>query len=116
VEQREASLTGRVDEPITLLEMGVDSVTSAPPVPEPKVYGIGFQQAGQLYYDIGYVMAKAIATHDGDAMIGRLVGQPGDVFVRRYIAITKEPGSKLPKLGPKTEQWARQCYTNQLGH
>ncbi|WP_206240053.1 DUF5700 domain-containing putative Zn-dependent protease [Novosphingobium terrae] len=107
--QRDYSVTGRVTTPITLLEIGVAALTSGDPVPEKQVYRIGFQQAGQLYYDIGYVMAKAIANHDGDAALGRLVVQPGDAFVRRYVAITLEPGSTLPKLGPNTVRWANRA-------
>ena len=105
-EQRALSLSGRVETPITLLDMGVAAMTGSEPVPERQVYRVGFQQAGQLYYDIGYVMARAIAQHDGQEAIGRLVSQPGDVFVRRYIALAGEAGSTLPRLGPNTLRWA----------
>ena len=54
-------------------------------------------------------MAKAIAEHDGDGAIATYIAQPGDAFVRRYIAITSEPGSKLPKLGAETTRWAERA-------
>ena len=109
--QRELSLSGKVGTPIALLDIGLAAVTSDDPVSERSVYSIGFLEAGQLYYDLAYVMAKAIATHDGDAAIGRMISQPGDVFVRRYIEISEEPGSNLPKLKDHTKSWAtrRSC-------
>ena len=104
--QRALSLSGKVGTPISLLEIGLAAITSDDPVPEKSVYSIGFLDAGQLYYDLGYVMAKAIAAHDGDAAIGRLISQPGDVFVRRYIEISEESGSTLPKLKDHAKTWA----------
>ena len=104
--QREAALSGKVGPSIALLEMGLAAMTSDEPLSEKSVYSIGFLEAGQLYYDIGYVMAKAIATRDGDAAIGRLIAMPGDAFVRRYIELSEERGSKLPKLQDRTKKWA----------
>jgi hypothetical protein len=104
--QREAALSGKVGPSIALLEMGLAAMTSDDPLSETSVYSIGFLEAGQLYYDVGYVMAKAIATRDGDAAIGRLIAMPGDAFVRRYIELSEESGSKLPKLQERAKKWA----------
>ena len=59
--QREASLSGRVDKSISLLEIALAAMTVDNPVPEKSVYGMGFLYAGQIYYDLGYVIAKAVA-------------------------------------------------------
>jgi hypothetical protein len=104
--QRAASLSGHVETSISLLEIGLAAITSDDPVSEKSVYAIGFLDAGQLYYDLGYVMAKAIALRDGDAAIGRLIAVPGDAFARRYIQLSEEAGSTLPKLGPHAKRWA----------
>lgn len=104
--QREASLSGNIGMSISLLEIGLAAMTADDPVSEKSVYGMGFLHAGQLYYDVSYIMARAIAQRDGDAAIGRLIAMPGDAFVRRYIALSDAPGSKLPKLGERAHKWA----------
>lgn len=104
--QRAASLSGDVEFPISMLDIGLAAMTSDDPVSERKVYTMGFLQAGQLYYDIAYVMAKAIVQHDGPAALGDFIAKPGNAFIRRYGALSHEPHSTLPKLGERAEQWA----------
>ncbi len=80
------------------------------------VYAVGFYTPAPLYA-LGYTMAKAIAAADGDKALGRLIGDPGDAFVRRYIALTETTGGKdLPKLGPAARRWSsrQQCRTSRL--
>lgn len=104
--QRAASLSGDVEFPISMLDIGLAALTGDDPVSERTVYRMGFLQAGQLYYDVAYVMAKAIVQHDGPAALGHFISQPGDAFVRRYVALSHEARSALPKLGDRVERWA----------
>jgi hypothetical protein len=110
--QRAASLSGDVELPISVLEIGLAAMTSDDPVSERDVYRIGFLQTGQLYYDVAYVMAKAIVQHDGAAALASFIAKPGDAFVRRYVALSGEDHSKLPKLGERAIKWSeRQLCT-----
>lgn len=90
----------------TLLEMSVRTVTGSNPLPEDDVYATDFYGKAPLY-DIGYLMAKVIALHDGDAALGEMIAHPGDTFVRRYMDLAAQPNANLPKLGAQTEFWAR---------
>jgi Putative zinc dependent peptidase (DUF5700) len=94
----------------TLMEMSLAAITGAEPTSPDDVYAFNFygrNDRGPPMYDLGYVMAKAIATRDGDAALGALIGQPPEVFVKRYIAIAADPNAKLTQLGPMAQKWAQ---------
>jgi hypothetical protein len=91
-----------VRESITLLELSVTGLNAINPVSYEDVYALGFY--GQsIMYNIGYVMAKAIAENDGPAAFATYLRKPGYEFAIRY---TKLPGygvdAEHPKLGPAT--------------
>ncbi len=88
----------------TLFDMSLKAITGPAALDEEAVYAVGFYDQAPMY-DLGYAMARAIAASDGEAAIGRLIAQPPENFVRRYIALTKL-NNKLPPLGPIATQWA----------
>jgi len=102
---RRKRITSELSSERTLLDMSLASITGPDPLPVDDVYGVGFYTPAPLY-DLGYVMAKAIAERDGDAALGAFLLRPGDAFVQRYVEIAGEPGSKLPALGPRAVRWA----------
>jgi Putative zinc dependent peptidase (DUF5700) len=98
----------------TLLEMSLAAITGAEPTSPDDVYAFNFYgrggtMQGPPMYDLGYVMAKAIVQRDGDASLGALIGKPPEAFVKRYIAISNDPASKLTKLGPRAVKWAERA-------
>lgn len=102
--RRREGAFGSQDQQITVLEVSLKAITSPAPMGLETVYPIGFYPPAPMY-DLGYVMAKAIAAHDGEVAIGRLISEPPENFVRRYIALTKE-NPKLQPLGPLAARWA----------
>jgi hypothetical protein len=103
---RRAAILGNVKMERTLLDMSLRAVTGPEPLSEDDVYAVGFLGAAPLY-DLGYVMAKAIAEQEGPAQLGRLISRPGSAFAMDYIALSERPGSTLPKLGEQTLEWSQ---------
>ncbi len=97
----------------TLLEMSVAALSAEPAVPFDDVYRVGFYGDGILY-DIGYVMAKAIAESDGPQGLARFLTQPAYRFILRYTQLPKYGTEEFPRLGPNTvaaaNRMASECH------
>ena len=87
---------------VTLLELSITGLNAAVPVPFDDVYALGFY-VPEPEYKLGYVMAKAIATDQGDGVITALLKQPPYTFVASYLSLPKY-GKDVdhPELGPNT--------------
>lgn len=89
----------------TLLDMSLRSVTMPGGVAPELVYAVGFYNRAPLY-DLGYVMAKTIASSDGNAGLGRLVALGPKAFFTRYIEIADlDTTNTLPRLGSVAKVW-----------
>ena len=92
----------------TLLELSVDGLRATDAVSFDDVYDVGFFGHGVLY-DVGYVMAKAIAEDDGPQGLASYLKQPSYKFVSHYTQLPKYGMDKdHPILGPNTIAAANQ--------
>ncbi len=103
---RFARNVGLVSRSVTQLELSVHGLDTGAAVSPDEVYALGFY-GDEVMYSLGYVMARAIAKEQGDAAIGALIGQPGVMFVERYVRLKGYGKSdEMPTLKPGTVQWA----------
>ncbi|MBB5057373.1 hypothetical protein HDF16_002058 [Granulicella aggregans] len=92
---------------VSLLEMSVISLGSAEPMSFDDVYDVGFYGHGILY-NVGYVMAKAIADQDGAQGLAAHLKLPSTQFLLHYTELPKYGKDKdHPTLGPNTVAAAR---------
>jgi hypothetical protein len=86
----------------TLLELSVLGLQARNPVPFDAVYSLGFYVPEPLY-KLGYVMAKAIATDEGDKALAAFLNQPGYRFAQHYMQLPDYGKDRAHvKLGPNT--------------
>lgn len=87
---------------VTLLELSITGLNAPVPVPYDAVYALGFY-VPEPEYKLGYVIAKAIASDQGEETITALLKQPPYTFVDRYLNLPKY-GKDVdhPALGPNT--------------
>jgi hypothetical protein len=85
---------------VKLLDLSVLGLRADPALPYSDVYAVDFLGHGVLY-NIGYLMAKAVAEQDGPQQLATSLKQPPYQFILRYTQLTKygADGSH-PKLGP----------------
>jgi hypothetical protein len=96
-----------VEDSVTLLDMSVLSFESPAPLAYDDVYAVGFYGHGVLY-NIGYVMAKAIADDDGPEALTSLLRQPPYQFVLHYSRLPLYGKDKdHPRIGANTLAAAR---------
>ena len=87
---------------VTLLDLSVTGLEIADAMPFDDIYAVGFLGHGVLY-DIGLVMAKAIAEEDGPQGLAAFLEQPPYRFVLHYTQLAKYGAdAEHPKLGPNT--------------
>jgi hypothetical protein len=87
---------------VTLLELSVTGLNAPDPVPYDEVYAMGFYTPA-TEYNLGYLMARALATDKGDASLAALLTQPGYAFIEQYMALPKYGlDHEHPKLEPNT--------------
>jgi len=88
--------------------MSVLSLSALDAMPYDDVYEVGFLGSGVLY-NIGYVMAKAIADNDGPQGLAAYLKLPAYRFVLHYTELPKYGKDKdHPKLGGNTLAAANQ--------
>lgn len=87
---------------ITLLDLSILGFRADPPLPYDDVYDLDFLGHGILY-NIGYVIAKAIAEQDGPGGLAGSLKQPTYQFILRYTRLPKYGAdASHPKLGTHT--------------
>ncbi len=71
-----------------------------------QLYNIGFTtEFDEVFYGVGYEMAKQLVAHHGDQIIAELVLQDPIRFIHNYIQLYKEnPESKLINFNADTEE------------
>jgi len=99
---------GHIHNSAALLELSVLGLSAPVSVPYDDVYEVGFLGHAVLY-NIGYVMAKAIAEADGPQGLAAFLSRPSYMFAIRYSKLVKYGTNKeYPKLGPNTMAAANQ--------
>ncbi len=87
---------------VSLLEMSVVSLGATPAVPYDDVYEVGFYGHAVLY-NVGYVMARAIAESDAPQGLAAFLTEPPYEFVLDYTQLPKYgTDDDHPRLEPNT--------------
>jgi Putative zinc dependent peptidase (DUF5700) len=93
---------------VSLLEMSVVSLGANPAVPYDDVYEVGFY-GHAILYNLGYLIAKAVAESDGPQGLAVFLNEPPYKFVLHYTQLRKYGADDdHPRLGPNTVAAANQ--------
>ena len=93
---------------ITQMELSVHGLATNASVTPEEVYAAGFY-GDQVFYALGYVMARAIAKEQGDTAISALISESGAEFVMRYVHLKNYGKSdEAPALDHETVLLAQQ--------
>ncbi|MGJ0239562.1 hypothetical protein ACQEPB_13745 [Novosphingobium fluoreni] len=93
------------------MELSIHGLSTDVSASPSEIYALGFY-GDEVMYSIGYVIARAIATEEGNAATASLVERPGAAFVQRYVRLQScGKGDAVPMLKSATIRWADKLAT-----